>query len=56
VTAFSAPTLRLPVRGPAIWKLPDGDYEYIEVTVTSLRYDTRAAGPVSAPAPEGRAR
>jgi hypothetical protein len=45
--------LRLPVRGQAIWKLPGGDLEYIEVTITDLRYDTDAGGPVSAPAPEG---
>lgn len=48
--------LRLPVRGPAIWKSPEGDYEYIEVTITDLHYGTGAAGPVSARAPEGRAR
>ena len=49
--------LRLPVRGPAIWKLPEEDFAYIEVTLTELHYDTGAAGPVSAaPAPEGRAR
>lgn len=40
--------LRLPVRGPAIWKLPGGDFEYIEVTITDLRYDTGAADQVSA--------
>jgi hypothetical protein len=33
---------------PAIWKLPEGDYEYIDVTITGLHYDTGAA------APEGR--
>ena len=33
---------RLPVRGRAVWKLADGDLEYIDVTVTELRYD---AGP-----------
>ncbi len=31
--------LRLPVRGRAVWKLADGDVEYIEVTVTELQYD-----------------
>ena len=41
--------LRLPARGKAIYKLPGGDLDYIEVTVTDLRYDT-------APAPEQRAR
>jgi hypothetical protein len=47
--------LRLPARGKAIYKLPDGDFDYIDVTVTDLHYDTGAAGPVSAPAPERRA-
>ena len=42
--------LRLPVGGPAIWKLPEEDFAYIEVTVTDLHYDT------GAPAPEGSAR
>jgi hypothetical protein len=42
--------LRLPVRGKAIYKLPGGEFEYIEVTITDLHYDTGAA------APEGRAR
>lgn len=32
--------LRLPVRGKAIWKLADGDLEYIDVTITDLEYDT----------------
>jgi len=41
--------LRLPTRGKAIWKLPSGDLEYIDVTITDLRYHT-------APAPEGVAR
>jgi len=41
--------LRLPVGGPAIWKLPSGDFDYIEVTVTELHYDT-------APAPDEVAR
>lgn len=31
--------LRLPVRGGAVWKLADGDVEYIDVTVTELQYD-----------------
>jgi hypothetical protein len=31
--------LRLPVRGSAVWKLADGDVEYIDVTVTELEYD-----------------
>ncbi len=41
--------LRLPARGTAVYKLPGGDLEYIEVTVTELRYDTGSAPP------EGRA-
>jgi hypothetical protein len=41
--------LRLPTRGQAIYKLPGGDLDYIDVTVTDLHYD-------SAPAPERRAR
>jgi hypothetical protein len=31
--------LKLPVRGKALWKLPAGDYEYVEVTITELEYD-----------------
>ncbi|MDA8203693.1 MAG: hypothetical protein M0Z49_13210 [Chloroflexi bacterium] len=31
--------LRLPVRGRAVWKLADGDLEYIDVTVAELQYD-----------------
>jgi hypothetical protein len=31
--------LQLPVRGKAVWKLPDGDLEYIDVSVTELEYD-----------------
>ena len=41
--------LRLPASGKAIYKLPGGDLEYINVTLTELRYDT---GP--APAGEGQ--
>jgi len=37
--------LRLPARGPAIWKRPEADYAYIEVTITGLHYDTGAAPP-----------
>jgi hypothetical protein len=49
--------LRLPARGKAAFKLPDGDFEYIDVTVTDLHYDIGAAYPVSAaPGPEGRGR
>jgi hypothetical protein len=32
--------LWLPTRGKAIYKLPGGDLEYIDVTVTDLHYDT----------------
>jgi hypothetical protein len=35
--------LRLPTRGKATWKLPGGDLEYIEVTITDLHYDTSSA-------------
>jgi Family of unknown function (DUF6544) len=35
--------LRLPTRGKALYKLPGGDLEYIEVTLTGLHYDTGAA-------------
>jgi Family of unknown function (DUF6544) len=41
--------LRLPTRGKALYKLPDGDLEYINVTLTELHYDT---GP--APVGEGQ--
>lgn len=41
--------LRLPARGKAIYKLPGGDLEYIDVAPTGLHYDTGAAPP------EGRA-
>lgn len=41
--------LLLPARGKAIYKLPGGDLEYIDVTVTDLHYETGAA------VPEGRA-
>ena len=37
--------LRLPTRGTAVYKLPAGDLEYIDVTVTELRYDTGLARP-----------
>lgn len=47
--------LKLPVRGKAVWKLPDGDLEYLDVTIIELRYDAGAAGRVPAPAPERRA-
>jgi hypothetical protein len=41
--------LTLPVRGKAIYKLPGGDLEYIDVTVTDLHYDTGTSVPVGAP-------
>jgi len=31
--------LRPPVKGPAVWKLESGDFEYIDIEVTDLRYD-----------------
>jgi hypothetical protein len=31
--------LRLPVRGKAVWRLADGDFEYIDVRVDELAYD-----------------
>jgi hypothetical protein len=31
--------LLLPVRGKGVWGLPDGEFEYIDVTVTQLEYD-----------------
>lgn len=37
--------LRLPARGKAAFRLPGGDFDYIDVTVTSLHYDTGAAPP-----------
>ena len=41
--------LLLPAVGKAIYKLPGGDLDYIDVTITDLHYD-------SAPAPERRTR
>lgn len=35
--------LRLPVRGRAVWNLPDGDLEYIDVAITQLEYDIAGA-------------
>jgi hypothetical protein len=62
LTAWSTPVtaygefegLKLPVRGKAAWKLPDGDFEYLDVTITGLRYDAGPAGRVPVPAPERR--
>ena len=47
--------LRLPVRGKAVWKLPDGDLDYVDVTITELHYDAGAPDRVPAPEPETRA-
>jgi hypothetical protein len=33
--------LNLPVQGPAVWELPEGDFPYIYVTITELEYDAR---------------
>ena len=35
--------LRLPTRGKAIYKLPGGDLEYIDVTITDLHYNMAPA-------------
>jgi hypothetical protein len=42
--------LRLPVRGKAVWKLPEGDFDYIDVTITDLEYNV---APTSARPPVG---
>lgn len=34
--------LRLPVRGQGVWKLPDGDFAYIDLGIPQLEYNTRA--------------
>jgi hypothetical protein len=40
VTAYGVlEGLRLPVRGKAVWKLADGDLDYIDITITQLQYD-----------------
>jgi hypothetical protein len=31
--------LQLPVKGSAVWKLKDGDFDYIEIEVSELKYD-----------------
>ena len=31
--------LKLPVSGKAVWKLADGDQEYIDVTITELHHE-----------------
>lgn len=35
--------LQLPVRGKAVWRLPEGDLEYIDVTITDVEYNVAAA-------------
>jgi hypothetical protein len=32
--------LELPLSGRAVWALPDGDLEYIQIRVTDIRYST----------------
>ena len=44
--------LRLPSAGKVLYKLEDGDLEYIEVTVTELRYDTHLPAEPSGAATE----
>ncbi len=40
VTAYGTfEGLRLPSRGKAVWKLKDGDQEYVDVEITDLQYD-----------------
>jgi hypothetical protein len=39
--------LRLPVRGQGVWKLPDGDFAYIDLVIPELEYNIRA--PFGAP-------
>jgi hypothetical protein len=31
--------LKLPLRGGAVWKLPEGDLKYADITITDLEYD-----------------
>ena len=31
--------LKLPLRGGAVWKLPEGDLKYADITITHLEYD-----------------
>ena len=31
--------LRLPIAGAAVWKLKNGDFPYIELDVTDVKYD-----------------
>jgi hypothetical protein len=34
--------LNLPVRGQAVWRLPEGDFPYIDATVTALEHNAYA--------------
>jgi hypothetical protein len=34
--------LNLPNRGKAVWNLPEGDYDYIDLKITELEYNTTA--------------
>ncbi len=34
--------LRLPARGQGVWKLPDGDFAYIDLTIPELEHNVRA--------------
>jgi hypothetical protein len=34
--------LKLPIKGKGVWKLPEGDLEYIELEITRLEYDVPA--------------
>lgn len=36
--------LNLPVRGKAVWNLPDGDLEYIDVSISTLEYNLPQQG------------
>jgi hypothetical protein len=36
--------LRLPVRAGAVWKLPEGDLKYADVTITDLEYTAPSGG------------
>jgi hypothetical protein len=31
--------LRLPIKGTGVWNLREGDLEYINVTITNLKYN-----------------
>ena len=34
--------LNLPTRGQAVWNLPTGDYDYIDLEITELEYNATA--------------